>query len=282
MRDGRAARPAIQLMGTHRRIGYAGVHPTDHGVSSARSWPQFFMPTPEYEELAAAAYHTERVLARRLSIKAGLTPDEALVQVLTQAAGAQGLAALLEERAQAQALDAARRAAKAREKSDRLALRRAREPAPAGAWLAWFDGSAHPNPGRLGIGALLCGPAGERIEISQRAGHGNSGEAEYLALIALLEAAVPHRPPLLVVCGDSQVVINDVNRAPALDGAVGLEAHRARASQLMAQLDSVSLRWIPRHRNGDADRLSQQAIASWPQEQHDDGNDSDNAAAPTL
>lgn len=229
------------------------------------------MPTPEYAELSAAAYHKERVLARRLAGKAGLTPSVALAQVLTQAAGAQGLAALLEERAQAQAHDAARRAAKAQEKFDRRALKQARGQAPAGAWQAWFDGSAHPNPGRLGIGALLSGPAGERVEISRRAGHGNSGEAEYLALIALLEAAVPHRPPLLVICGDSQVVVDDVNHAPASDGAIGLEAHRAHALRLMAQLDSVSLRWIPRHRNGDADRLSQQAIASWPQ---------DDAAAP--
>src|SRR5471032_173853 len=227
------------------------------------------MPTPEFEALSTAAYHTERVLARRLSVKRGWTPAAALAEVLTQTAGAQGLAALLAERAQARALDAARRAAKAQEKSDRLALKQARGLAPPGAWLAWFDGSAHPNPGRLGIGALLCGPAGERIEISRRAGHGNSGEAEYLALLALLEAAVAYRPPLLVVCGDSQVVINDVKLAPSSTGAIGLEAHRARALQLMAQLDSVSLRWIPRHRNGDADRLSQQAIASWPREPDD-------------
>src|SRR5471030_3045251 len=159
-----------------------------------------FMSTPEFDTLSTAAYHTERVLARRLSVKLGLTPAAALAEVLTQAAGAQGLAALLEQRARAQALDAARRAAKVQEKS-----------------------------GRLGIGALLCGPAGERVEISRRAGHGNSGEAEYLALLALLEAAVAYRPPLLVVCGDSQVVINDVKLAPSSTGAIGLEAHRARA-----------------------------------------------------
>ena len=247
----------------------------------------FFMPAPTDEELSAAAFHNERVLARRLAGKAGLTPAVALMQVLTERAGAPGLAALLEERTQARALEAARHAAKAQGKSDRLAARQARGQAPAGAWLAWFDGSAHPNPGRLGIGALLCGPAGERLEISRRAGHGNSGEAEYLALLALLEAAVAYqpRPPLLVVCGDSQVVVNDVNRPPASAGAVGLEAHRAHALRLMAQFDSVSLRWIPRHRNGDADRLSQQAIASWPQEQREEDGDAaggDDAAAASA
>src|SRR5471032_1837249 len=58
-----------------------------------------FMSTPEFDTLSTAAYHTERVLARRLSVKLGLTPAAALAEVLTQAAGAQGLAALLEQRA---------------------------------------------------------------------------------------------------------------------------------------------------------------------------------------
>jgi ribonuclease HI len=60
------------------------------------------------------------------------------------------------------------------------------------------------------------------------------------------------------------VVVNDVNLSvqaiAAGRGAKGLEAHRARTVALMVALGQVSLRWVPRHRNGDADRLSQQAI----------------------
>ena len=132
------------------------------------------------------------------------------------------------------------------------------------AWLAWFDGSALPNPGRIGIGALLRGPQGQVVEISRRAGDGSSSEAEYLALIALLEAALPYQPPQLVVHGDSQVVIDDLK--PPRRGktiAKGLEALRARALDLIAQLGGaavVTVRWVPRHRNPDADRLSQAAV----------------------
>lgn len=137
----------------------------------------------------------------------------------------------------------------------------ARQPVPASpaAWRAWFDGSAHPNPGRIGIGVLLSGPAGERVEISRRAGHGSSGDAEYLALIAALEQAVEMGLSELLVYGDSQVVVQDVLLAPS-HGARVLEAHRARVAQLMAALALVHVRWVPRHKNGDADRLSQQAI----------------------
>jgi ribonuclease HI len=71
-------------------------------------------------------------------------------------------------------------------------LRKASLQPLATAWRGWFDGSAHPNPGQIGIGALLCGPDGQRVEISRRAGHGSSSDAEYLALTALLEAAGEH------------------------------------------------------------------------------------------
>lgn len=215
------------------------------------------------EELIAAAFHNERVAARRLARSSGTTEQQALKKILEQSAGPAGLAALLAARAQGRADDVERRAAKARAQAARLAAKKAGPAKAAGAWQAWFDGSAHPNPGRLGIGALLAGPEGQRIEISRRAGYGNSGEAEYLALIALMEAAVQLQPPELVVHGDSQVVIGDVNEMSAT-GAKGLEAHRARVAELIAQLSKVTLRWIPRHRNSEADRLSQQAIASWP------------------
>ena len=102
------------------------------------------------------------------------------------------------------------------------------------------------------------------MEISRRAGHGNSGEAEYLALTALLEAAVRLGARDLVVYGDSRVVVDDVNLSAqavaAGRGAKGLEAHRASVVALLESLGGVSLRWVPRHRNGDADRLSQLAI----------------------
>ncbi|WP_226929319.1 ribonuclease HI family protein [Janthinobacterium aquaticum] len=136
----------------------------------------------------------------------------------------------------------------------------AAEQAPPLAWHGWFDGSAHPNPGKMGIGALLLGPNGERVEISLAAGYGDSSEAEYAALAALLQAALQVQPAQLLLHGDSQVVINDVlgvTRRPAK----GLETQRAAVHALLAQLPGASLHWVPRHRNGEADRLSQAAIA---------------------
>lgn len=212
----------------------------------------------ELAKLIEAAYKTERVRSRRLAKRAGLTESLALRQTLEAAAGALGLAVLLAARQAARAADASRRASRILAQADALTFKRNQHLAPASAWRAWFDGSAHPNPGNIGIGALLCSPDGHQTDISQGAGYGNSSQAEYLALIAVLEVAVQRRPAQLIVYGDSQVVIDDVKRTGA--GALSLQGERARVLTLLAQLNDVTLRWIPRHKNGAADGLSQQAV----------------------
>ncbi|MYN29245.1 reverse transcriptase-like protein [Duganella sp. CY42W] len=217
------------------------------------------MGTMEFDTLATAAFKGERVAARRLAARMQLSEAQALLQVLTLAAGALGLAHLLAEREALRLRDEERRQSRQAASAHKLAVRKAGMQPSAAAWRGWFDGSAHPNPGQIGIGALLCGPDGQRVEISRRAGYGNSSEAEYLALTALLEAARDHGAHGLLVYGDSQVVVNDVNLGAAR-GAKGLEEYRARVVSLMAALGEVQLRWIPRHRNGAADQLSQQAI----------------------
>ncbi|MEH6436071.1 ribonuclease HI family protein, partial [Massilia sp. DD77] len=129
----------------------------------------------------------------------------------------------------------------------------------ASAWNAWFDGSARPNPGRCGIGAILEGPDGQRIELSQDAGYGNSSEAEYRALIAVLQAAVRQGAGELAIHGDSQVVVDDVN-GPECAAAAILRPYRDQARALLARLPGATLRWIPRHKNTRADALSQRAF----------------------
>ncbi len=236
--------------------------PDSSGSGAARSntSANIALATPiTFEALTAAAHHRERVHSRRHARSAGLDEHAALEATLTQIAAAEGLRDLphlLASRAAAQCAEQTKRAAKKQHKATLIARKKA-DGAPApDAWLAWFDGSAHPNPGTIGIGGLITGPAGQTIEISERAGYGNSSEAEYLALIAVLEAGVALQPAHLVIHGDSQVVINDVLQLAAA-GAKGLHSLRARAIELMAGIAHIELRWIPRHKNGAADKLSQ-------------------------
>ncbi len=216
----------------------------------------------ESTDLFNAAYKAEHSAARRLAAERGIGTDLALRIILEQAAGSAGLAQLLSERGARQSGQAARQAARGEHRAAALAVRKLRHDGPATAWRAWFDGSAHPNPGRCGIGALLTGPDGARVEIVRSAGYGNSSEAEYQALIAVLQAALEHGAIGLTVYGDSQVVINDVNGVGK--SALSLNAYRLQARSLMAALGPVVVRWLPRHKNGAADALSQRAVAELP------------------
>lgn len=217
---------------------------------------------PDLPALLEAAFKAERAAARKL-VRSGAAADQASALRLTleRSAAPGALAQLLAERRQLRQADAARSAARTAARNAAMAARAARHAGPASAWRGWFDGSALPNPGRCGIGALLLGPDGERIEVARGAGYGNSSEAEYRALIALLDAACAAGARDLTIYGDSQVVINDMHHDA---GSPLLAELRGAASALLAALGNVTLRWIPRHKNGEADALSQRAVRSMP------------------
>jgi len=216
----------------------------------------------EHYRLQQIAYKAERAASRRLASAQGLSDEQALRRTLELKAGQAGLAALVEARTADQQAQAERGAAREAVREQKREQQARRHEGTVTAWRAWFDGSARPNPGRCGIGARLEGPAGA-VEISRAAGYGNSSEAEYRALIALLEAAVARKVSGLTVYGDSQVVIGDVT-GPDLLAAPSLQEYRCHARALMAQIDGLTLRWVPRHRNSLADALSQRAFDDSP------------------
>jgi ribonuclease HI len=219
----------------------------------------------DFPSLQQAAYKAERAASRRLARSHGLSEEEALRRTLEASAGQAGLAALLAGRLQQRTRDTEREVARAFLRAAAKARHDARHDGSPGVWRAWFDGSARPNPGRCAIGALLVGPGGARQEIAADIGYGDSSEAEYRALAAVLEAALAHGATDLTVYGDSRVVIDDVN-GPDAFAAPALAAWRGRVRALLAGLPGTTLRWVPRHKNLQADALSQRAFALTTQE----------------
>jgi len=131
---------------------------------------------------------------------------------------------------------------------------------PANLWHIWFDGAACPNPGRIGLGAVLRGPDGQQVEISEPGGRaGCNNEAEMLALGRALEQALGAGARHLVVMGDSDFAVRHL-RGEAHTGVPRLLALIDQTQALLARFASVRLEWVPRHRNPDADRLSRAAI----------------------
>jgi ribonuclease HI len=211
-----------------------------------------------FAELSEIAYKKEKSASLRLAKRLGISTEAALSNVLSKVAGGSSLKELVTRRLQEKAHIATAIAARKQAKLMARAQKQAAPQPDPGAWLAWFDGSCHPNPGKMGIGGLLRSPHGPETEISFNAGIGDSSEAEYIALISVLETAIKAGADKLLIYGDSQVVINDVLSESG--GATILSTQRLKAQGLLARLPQVTLNWIPRHRNGQADALSQQAI----------------------
>ena len=132
---------------------------------------------------------------------------------------------------------------------------------PQADWHAAFDGSCSPNPGKCRIAGVLRHPAsGKTVEWVRQAGEGDSSDAEYQALIALLQTLALHCLPgqSASIQGDSQVVIQDVLGTAPRPAAV-LSHYRNEARAILAGFPDWQLRWVPRHRNQEADQLLRQA-----------------------
>ncbi|KAF7599330.1 MAG: ribonuclease H [Candidatus Dactylopiibacterium carminicum] len=119
-------------------------------------------------------------------------------------------------------------------------------------WFAWCDGCALPNPGRIGLGGVLLAPDQRRHEFSEAAGRsGCNNEAEARALLSLLRHAKALGARALVVHSDSDVV---VRLAPLF----------AELREAMRAFVSLELKWLPQHRNQQADGLARAALGLPP------------------
>jgi ribonuclease HI len=127
-------------------------------------------------------------------------------------------------------------------------------------WVAYCDGTALPNPGRIGLGAVLTAPDGTRHTLSQTTREqGCNNEAEARALLATLQELKLRGADMLLVHCDNSVVVEQVGGGAArpIPRLAGLFA------EVRALLDSfgqTKLVWIPRHRNGEADALARAAL----------------------
>jgi len=130
-------------------------------------------------------------------------------------------------------------------------------------WTVHCDGTALPNPGRMGIGAVLTAPDGTHHTISQAIGtHGCNNEAEARALIAALQLlqSLGAEDVALNIHSDSSVLVAQLGGAVPAAPIVRLTHVFDEARQLLQQFGSVRLGWVPRHRNTEADALARAAL----------------------
>lgn len=131
-------------------------------------------------------------------------------------------------------------------------------------WTIYCDGSAVPNPGRMGLGAVVVAPDGTRHVLSMATdARGCNNEAEARALTMALRDAQARGATALQIYSDSSLLVAQlgaVNEPPVLRLAALYEEVRA----LLATFTHTSLHWIPRHRNGEADAQARAALGLPP------------------
>ena len=131
-------------------------------------------------------------------------------------------------------------------------------------WTVHCDGSAVPNPGRIGLGAVIVAPDGTRQTLSESpALHGCNNEAELRALMAALTQLQRQGAKALRVHSDNSVIVAQLSD-PQVRSIARLAALFDEARALIGVFDSVQLQWIPQHRNGEADALARAALGMPP------------------
>ncbi|CAL8992338.1 unnamed protein product [Prunus brigantina] len=126
-------------------------------------------------------------------------------------------------------------------------------------WTLYVDGSS--NRQGSGAGLVLRTPDHTTIEYAIRFQfRASNNEAEYEALLAGLRLAQHTGAERLLICSDSQLVVNQVGTEfTAKDES--MTAYLAQARRLLSQFKTYHIRQIPRSENSHADALSELASA---------------------
>ena len=125
--------------------------------------------------------------------------------------------------------------------------------------IVWFDGACSGNPGPMGAGAVVQVGALAAKPLSMPMGHGTNNQAEYHGLILGLRHALAMGATSVVVRGDSQLVLRQLEGRYAVRKAELRPLHE-QASRLLAQFSSFTLEWVPRLQNSGADEAARAAI----------------------
>ena len=127
-------------------------------------------------------------------------------------------------------------------------------------YVMYFDGCSKGNPGHAGIGAVIYHHADELWGASQYIGDKKTNnQAEYSALIFGLQSAIDHNIKELLVYGDSQLVINQMNNVYKVKHPYLLILYN-QAKELKTQFNYIEFKHVLRNKNQRADELANLGI----------------------
>lgn len=123
-------------------------------------------------------------------------------------------------------------------------------------YVAHFDGSAKPNPGKMKIGGRITTPKQNIVhDFSIDLADGTNNEAEYLSLIHIAEKLVDLGATSAKIFGDSQLVVNQVNGLWRTKDP-RMKIFQSRAVNLLNKIPHWELTHVYREQNMEADALT--------------------------
>ncbi|MGE5508111.1 MAG: ribonuclease HI family protein [Chitinophagales bacterium] len=124
----------------------------------------------------------------------------------------------------------------------------------------YTDGAARGNPGPAGIGYLIYDEAGQvLVADSDYLGETTNNVAEYTALLRALEKAQILSGGPVQVYSDSELMVRQLNGVYQVKHP-GLLPLYNEARRLLAGFNRWSITHVPREKNKEADRLSNEGI----------------------
>jgi broad specificity phosphatase PhoE/ribonuclease HI len=123
------------------------------------------------------------------------------------------------------------------------------------------DGGSRGNPGPAGYGSVVWSADHSAVlaESKQAIGRATNNVAEYRGLIAGLEEAAKLGATDVEVFMDSKLVVEQMSGRWKVKHP-DLAALHQQATALSTRFDHISFTWIPRAKNGHADRLANEAM----------------------
>jgi ribonuclease HI len=130
---------------------------------------------------------------------------------------------------------------------------------PAGYTLACFDGAAQANGSCCGAGGFFRAHPERITKWILNCGPGTNTKAELLGLWVSLLLASSWNITLLLICGDSKVIIDWISRKSQLQ-AIHVESWKQKTLDLAKGIPNLRFQHVPRALNREADALSKKAL----------------------
>jgi ribonuclease HI len=129
-------------------------------------------------------------------------------------------------------------------------------------YLLQFDGLAQPNPGEASGGSILYSPTREPLyETGEYIAFATNNVAEYMGLIIGLRLALEKGFTKLLVEGDSQLVIFQIQGKWKVANET-LKKYNKEVCDLISQFEFIAIRHIYRKFNKEADRITNETVKS--------------------